>query len=43
MLHIKMISIADPLYQKERELRNKILLRPYGLADYAWEMKDSHA
>ena len=40
MLEIKQITILDPLYQLERELRNKILLRPIGLPDNAWEMKD---
>ena len=43
MLEIKQITILDPLYQLERELRNKILLRPIGLPDNAWEMKDDKA
>ena len=34
------ITPRDPLYQKERELRNEVLLRPIGLPDHAWEMKD---
>lgn len=33
----------DPLYQKERELRNKILLRPIGVPDYGWEMNDMNS
>jgi len=40
MIQIKRIEIQDPLYQKERELRNKILLRPIGIPDFGWEMKD---
>jgi predicted GNAT family N-acyltransferase len=43
MLEIKQITILDPLYQLERELRNKILLRPIGLPDNAWEMNDDKA
>ena len=37
---IKRITIDNPLYQAERELRNKILLRPIGIPDYSWEMHD---
>lgn len=33
----------NPLYQKERELRNKILLRPIGIPDFGWEMNDEKA
>lgn len=40
-IHIKRISMSDPLYQFERELRNTVLLRPIGLPDYGWEMKDN--
>ena len=41
-------SIINPkkdaeLYNQERELRNKVLFRPFGLPDHAWEMKDSTA
>jgi len=43
MLEIKQITILDPLYQLERELRNKILLRPIGLPDNDWEMNDDKA
>ena len=28
-------------YQGERELRNKVLLRPIGIPDFGWEMFDS--
>lgn len=35
--------MEDPLYQKERDLRNRILLRPIGIPDNAWEMNDSRA
>ncbi len=37
---IKRISLNDPLYEQERNLRNKILLRPIGVPDYGWEMFD---
>jgi predicted GNAT family N-acyltransferase len=40
MISIKRIHIQDPLYQLERELRNKILLRPIGVPDYGWEKND---
>ncbi|WP_268846993.1 GNAT family N-acetyltransferase [Flavobacterium aestivum] len=43
MLEIKQITILDSLYQLERELRNKVLLRPIGLPDNAWEMNDDKA
>ncbi len=33
----------NPLYQKERELRNRILLRPIGIPDFGWEMNDEKA
>ena len=39
-MKIKIISVEDPLYQQERELRNKILLRPIGVPDFGWEMHD---
>lgn len=34
------INMKHPLYQKERELRNKVLLRPIGIPDFGWEMND---
>ena len=34
------IDMKNPLYQKERELRNKVLLRPIGIPDFGWEMND---
>ncbi len=40
LIIIKRISVDNPLYQSERELRNKILLRPIGIPDYGWEMHD---
>ena len=40
MLEIKQIEMRDALYQQERELRNKILLRPIGIPDFGWEMHD---
>jgi len=41
MLQIIRIAMQHPLYQQERELRNKILLRPIGIPDFGWEMNDS--
>ena len=41
MLHFTRIAMQHPLYQQERELRNKILLRPIGIPDFGWEMNDS--
>ena len=35
------LNMKDPLYQKERELRNKVLLRPIGIEDFGWEMHDA--
>ena len=40
MISIQRIKINNPLYEEERELRNKILLRPIGVPDNAWEMHD---
>ena len=40
MATIELINRQNPFYQGERELRNKILLRPIGLPDHAWEMND---
>ncbi len=40
---ISRITMQDPLYQQERELRNRILLRPIGIPDYGWEMKDPNS
>ena len=40
MLKIINIDMQHPLYQEERELRNKILLRPIGIPDYGWEKND---
>ena len=41
MPHISIIDIHHPLYQQERELRNKVLLRPIGIPDFGWEMNDA--
>ncbi|MGB5323483.1 GNAT family N-acetyltransferase [Lutimonas sp.] len=43
MPEIIRIEMDDPRYQKERELRNKILLRPIGVPDYGWEMNDKNS
>lgn len=40
MVTIHLIKTSDTLYPLEQELRNKILLRPIGIADHAWEMHD---
>jgi len=40
MPEIIRIEMDNPLYQKERELRNKVLLRPIGIPDFGWEMND---
>lgn len=40
MLSIRLINTKDPLYESERQLRNRILLRPIGQPDHAWEMHD---
>ena len=41
MISIQMIHLEHPLYPQEQELRNKILLRPIGMPDHAWEMHDA--
>ena len=41
MPQVIQINMDNPLYQKERELRNKVLLRPIGIPDFGWEMNDS--
>ena len=41
MPKVVQINMDNPLYQKERELRNKVLLRPIGIPDFGWEMHDS--
>lgn len=48
MRHKKIISVLlihtkDSYYELERQLRNRILLRPIGIADHAWEMHDEKA
>jgi predicted GNAT family N-acyltransferase len=40
MISIQLIDTKNALYHMERELRNKILLRPIGIPDHAWEMHD---
>lgn len=40
MITIQLIATSDALYAREQELRNKILLRPIGIPDHAWEMHD---
>lgn len=43
MISIQRIDTRNPLYQEERALRNRVLLRPIGLPDYAWEMNDDRS
>ncbi|MCA0933804.1 GNAT family N-acetyltransferase [Lutimonas saemankumensis] len=40
MEKIQEIKTSGPYYQQERELRNKVLLRPIGIPDYGWEKND---
>ncbi|MFT7619732.1 MAG: putative GNAT family N-acyltransferase [Planctomycetota bacterium] len=40
MIEYLTIDMASPYYQGERELRNLILLRPIGIPDFGWEMRD---
>jgi predicted GNAT family N-acyltransferase len=40
MITVQLISTSDNLYQQERQLRNRVLLRPIGMPDHAWEMND---
>ena len=40
---IEKITIKCPSYQAERELRNRVLLRPIGIPDYGWEMRDAES
>lgn len=42
MIKIKEIKIdyEQDFYAQERDLRNRVLLRPFGLADSLWEMHD---
>ena len=40
MAIIKEIQTSDSYYQKERELRNEVLLRPIGIPDFGWEKND---
>jgi predicted GNAT family N-acyltransferase len=37
------IDVRSPHYQAERELRNEVLLRPIGVPDYGWEMRDAES
>ena len=39
-INILRIDMEDPLYQQERLLRNRILLRPIGIPDFGWEHLD---
>lgn len=43
MIEIEQIEMSHPLYKQEQDLRNRILLRPIGLPDHAWEMDDDKA
>lgn len=41
MIEICRIEMENPLYLQEQDLRNRILLRPIGIPDHAWEMTDA--
>lgn len=43
MIVIKTITTDDAHYPAMRELRNRVLLRPIGLPDGAWEMHDKES
>lgn len=43
MVNVQRIATSNPLYQLERDLRNRILLRPISVPDHAWEMHDEKA
>lgn len=45
MIEVRIIDLKKDvlLYKEQRELRNKILLRPIGMPDYGWEMFDSES
>jgi len=43
MISIQLITVKDAFYESERQLRNRILLRPIGQPDHAWEMHDEKA
>jgi predicted GNAT family N-acyltransferase len=42
-VEILQIETDNPLYQQERELRNRILLRPIGIPDFGWEHHDDRS
>lgn len=43
MISIHLINTTNLLYPLEQDLRNRILLRPIGVPDHAWEMHDQKA
>ena len=43
MISIQRITTKDDLYQQERQLRNRVLMRPIGMPDGAWEMNDERS
>ena len=42
-IKVSRISMEDPRYQHERDLRNRILLRPIGIPDFGWEKHDRNS
>lgn len=42
-IDIRLIQPEGQLYQQERLLRNKVLLRPIGIPDFGWEHLDQQA
>ena len=43
MISIQLINTTNSFYLLEQDLRNRILLRPIGVPDHAWEMHDKKA
>lgn len=42
-IEISRITLEDPLYEQERDLRNRVLLRPIGIPDFGWEHNDANS
>lgn len=42
-VQIHVFKKDHPYYEQERDLRNRVLLRPIGIPDYGWEHQDDEA